>query len=304
MEYGAIVQRAWTVTWKYRVLWFFGLIAAFTLPTNQVTTWMQDDPEAVAQALMRAVELPQLIVTYGVIILLVVVIQIAVHVAGNAALIDQVNGIQQATAPSWGSAWTAIKRYFPRLFAIDIALTIPGVVLPLAVLSPMLVPALRSVFGPGGVPDIQSRVLPTAGAFCCLALPVALVVAVIRALAPLVCVVDDRSALASIEGAVRLLRRNLGKVIAMGAITIGLALGVGLVLAIPVFLWSVLAAGLTAAAAEPGTLPSAPGQVCCAGLFWVLNLVATGLLAVFSKTCWTVWYRQVTGIEPGCQQAS
>ena len=264
MNYSRMLRRAWRITWRSRILWLFGLLTMLDFPANVVTAQMPDDPQLLREMLLRYMEPHRIAISILGVGLPFVLIQAATRAAGKAALIDQASRIKRRGTATLRGAWDAIRRFGLRLFELELLLGVPITLLPVAAVTP-LIAVLPRILTPtmpsaSAYAEFESRVLPSGAALCCLALPLVAVLSLVRTLAPLECVIGDRSTGRSLIGAMRVLRNRPLQVVAMALLLACLFIGVGLGLAIPVCLWSILSLPMTAGAGQATNLPERRGH--------------------------------------------
>ena len=130
-----------------------------------------------------------------------------------------------------------------------------------------------------GMPPVIDRVGPLTGprnvwlivgALTCLALPVMLVLDLMRTFANRACMLEDSGVLAAYGRGFKLLGENLASALLLFVIQVGIGIALGLALLLP--------------------------ALCC--LVWPLLILVQGTSAAYFSTMWTVAWRQWTGAAP------
>ncbi|MBC7251799.1 MAG: hypothetical protein H5T62_16165 [Anaerolineae bacterium] len=294
MDYGNILSRAWRITWDHRVLWLFGLLASLSF---EFRLNVDNLPPSTQQWLREVASHPAFgPVVAGIIVLslLVELLLAVLNALGRAALVDQVNRIEEGNPVSASSGWEAGKRYGWRVFLIAFLLGLPSMVIILAGLVPVLIASVRDGWISGeGVPNIVNLVFLCFVPSCCLAAVLGIVLNTIGALAERTCVLEGRSVWQSIRGGWELLRDNLGSVGMLWLILLGLRIGISLILGIPACLLVTLAVVPTMLLMQESLSAGLAGLCGVAFLFWVAGTAVNSVIETFFSTCWTLGYRDL-----------
>ena len=311
MGFGAIIKRAWTITWRYRALWVLGLFAGVagssgggsfnsnfnSGSTNDFTdTFSSGGSAAFESAMLRF--LPLIVV----VVLLLVVISIVwwiLSVAAKGGLVFAVNEIEEGRPALLGKAWNAGFARFWSIFGVSFLLALPalvvGLVLGLLIVLPILVPLMR-----GGEPGLASF-LPMCGVLI-LAVPVIIVLSILLSLLNELSVryvmLSGKGAVAAIGESWRAFRSRFKDTMLMWLIAWGLNIAASLVLIIPMVIFGVIFVGpaVFAAIASKWT---AFAVLMAAFVFVImlLSLAFTAIWGTFTSALWTVFFRRLTGME-------
>lgn len=302
MGYGAILNRAAQIAWRHKVLWLFGLLASLG---NRFQSSVDYDylPPELQHWLGGFLTSPWVIPVLAFFLLLALAMAVLAAL-GRAALVDQVNRIEDGGTVTVGGGWQAAKRYGWRVFWIGFLLGLPSLLLILAGLMPLLIVTLpMAVDGLRGMPVTYSTadlllgttigcVVPA----CCLAVALAIVLDLLRTLAERVCVLEDHGIWESITGGWRLMRAQAGQVAVLWLILVLL----GLLLVIATIVVVVLALVFPAILLDSLVSDIAPamavvGFLALGFLGWLLTLVIGAAFEPFFSGCWTLAYRQWHG---------
>jgi hypothetical protein len=327
MDHLKILRRAWEITWRYRVLWVFGVILALTTSSWQMSSsssssssggnggdysWgyqFEDLSPQAQDALIAAI-----IGLVCLVVFLVIVGVIARYVA-EAALIRMVDdyeqtgrrrGVRQGFRLGWSRATL-------RLFLIDLLLFLPValgfIVLALFTLAPLLLWATDNPAA-GAVGTVATVGL------CFLTILLAIVAVVALTLLARfcrrVCVLERLDVIESVRQGYAIVRRHLKDVGIMWLIMVGVDLAwaaamvpvIILLVIVGALLGGVLAliaGGLTALAAGGGAMPWIVAVVVGAPIFLAVLIVPLaclgGLVETFKSSTWTLTYRELRALE-------
>jgi len=316
MDQIAIVKRAWTILWRYKVLWIFGILVALTSggggggggtgyrfdasnfdrPMYQDWPWLRDvfQPERIAG----------IVVCCCCLLFLVVIASIIVQYVSRAALIRSVDQIEETGhAPSWRAGlrlgWT--NRTF-RLWLLElivgIIVGIGALVLLLLAASPLLL--LLTDTDAGRITGIVLSVMLFLF-FLFVLIAAAIVLSVLQEFWSREVLLADRGIGDALSSGYTLVRSRLRDVGGMWLVMLGIGIGF-LLLMIPIVvavfaLSGGIGAGLGYLVHEATqSVPWAIGV----GLpvFLIIMLIPLtligGLYTVFKSSAWTLAYREVT----------
>lgn len=291
LNYSAILNRAWKLTWNHKILWLFGILAglgggggvSFNQnfgggPSGGTTTDLSRVWERFSGRFDEAVVLAILI---GVVILVIVlaVATLILSIIGRGGLIGGVQLADRKNAVTFGEAWRiGVKNFVPVLL---IGLVV--FVLNLAV-------GTMSLFAAATI-----CLAPLACVLSLLSIPIA----VIAYFAQIAVVTENLSAAAAASRAWQVIKANFGAILILGLIVFGVSLVVGFILAAPFFfIGASLLVGLFALAS--GDAPQiGNATLLISGLCFVAYLpvviVIGGILQAWVTAAWTLAYEQFTG---------
>jgi len=300
MDYGRILKRAWNVTWRYRILWLFGLFVG-GMSTGGGSSYQtspqemeQFDPTSISagiEQLQQYIGLIVLAVTAAVVIGLALWI---ISVAARGGLIHLVNEAEEGRAVRAADGWSVGFRNWWRVFAIDLVLYLPllivaGIVFGLA-FAPLVVALVNET-------DPTAGILSMCGgaAFAILIITIlGFVVGLLEVMATRHAVLGFEPAMRSISLAWSDVRTRFKDLFVMWLLTLAVGLAYGVAIGIVAAIFGV-AVGLSVVSGL-----WVVGGVIGFVMFLVL-LVPGAIYGTFSSALWTVFYRQLTGMDPGDQ---
>ena len=298
-NFGEILTRAWQITWKYKVLWIFGILAGCSQgsgggsgggsnsgyragPSDQNLPpelkrffhQMQDFVGWVEANLF-------LFIAIGVIVfLLLMVLFIFLGTIGRVGLIKGAYEAELgAERLSFGELFSASLPYFWRIFGLSFLI---GLAFFLLLMPFVLLGVLTA-----GIAFMC--ILP----LICIIIPVGIAVSIIIEQANRAIVLEDMSIFDGLKRGFEVARANVGPMLVMALILFGIQLVLGIVIALPIFIivFPTIFAFALGEAQSFTPLYIALACICLyAPVTWLLN----GILTTYTQSAWTLTYLQVT----------
>ena len=311
LDFGAILSRAWKITWENKVLWIFGLLAAMgngaagggggagggdgggrdfgpgglELPPPARRFVESPDPQIIA-------------IVIGVICVLVLIalVLFVLSIIGRGGLIGGVRLADDNGRVTFGEAWRVGLRNFWRVFLIGLIVGVVVIGLVLILLVPGIFFSITIIGLLCGLPLIFAFVVA------------AIVLGIVAYFAQIAAVVEDLSVTAALGRAWEVIRANLGDIIILGIVLIVAQAVIGVVIALPVIVTLIpIVFAVIGFINESQNL--AVGGLIVAGLCFVAYLpvliVLGGVLETWITSAWTLAYRQFVRpmAAPGAQSA-
>jgi hypothetical protein len=297
-DYGEVLTRAWQITWKYKVLWIFGILAgcarggggggggsgySYNSPSQNgnfpetqrlfesFSQWIGDHLWVVA--------------LFVAAVILLAVISILLGTIGRIGLIKGTLDVERgAERLAFGELFQASLPYFWRIFLLSflIGLAFLVIILPL-----VLFGALTAGVG-------FLCVLP----LICLLIPISLAVTIILEQANVAIVSENLGMLAGLRRAWEIVRANLGPVALMAIILFIIGGVLGIIIALPILVVVFPAAiafalSNTSNGSNISFTPLIIAGLCIAAYIPVL-LLANGILTTYTGSAWTLTYLRLT----------
>ena len=298
-NFGEVLTRAWQITWKYKVLWIFGILAGCTngggggsggggnsgysmgqsdqnLPPElkQFSHQMENFVDWVADNLWLFIAIIVLV------ILVLMVISIFLGTIGRIGLIKgSYEAEQGAEKLVFGELFSTSIPYFWRVFGLSFLIGLAFLLI--------FVPfSLIGVFT-AGIGFIC--LLP----LICLLIPVGIVVGIVIEQANRAIVLENLSMFDGLKRGWEVAKSNVGPILVMALILFGIGLVLGIVIALPIFL--IVFPTIFAFAMGRGqsfTPLYIAGACCCLYIpvAWLLN----GIVTTFTQSAWTLTYMRLT----------
>jgi hypothetical protein len=299
MDYGAVLSRAWKITWRWKVLWILGFLVALgngvTTGNPSYTTNSSDWGRTYYGPWIP----PRIIALLIGIACLVLIVGIALWVLSVIARGGLIAGVQQVEdegATTFGQAWRAGARRFWTLFGISFLAAIPVLILFVLGIIVLVATLATSSAGfsepPRGV-GIAGTIL-CGGGLCGGAVLLAIVLAQIRIYAERAAILEDLGWIAAFKRGWQILKENLGPTILFWLVF--LAIGLVFVGGVIGSLAAVFAPFIAIfGRMEPGFWMAMP--LCFGGLLGALVFALLGsILETFGSATWTLAYRELTGL--------
>jgi hypothetical protein len=298
LNFGEILTRAWQITWKYKVLWIFGILAGctnggggggggggntgystgpsdfdvppeirrFVLWMEQFVAWVEDNM--------------WIFILIGLAFLLLIVISIFLGTIGRIGLIK---GSYQAETGAerlvFGELFSASMPYFWRVFGLSFLIGLAFLLL--------LIPFIVLGVATEGVALLC--LLP----LICLLIPVGLAVGMIIEQANRAMVLEDLGIVDGFKRGWEVFRTNLWQVIVMALILFGISLVLGIVIALPIFI-VVFPTIFAFAMGEGRSFTPLYIALACICLYAPVSWALNGILNTFTQSAWTLTYLRLT----------
>jgi len=298
-NFGEILTRAWEITWKYKVLWIFGILAGCTQggggggggggnsgyragPSDQNLPpelkrffhQMQDFVGWVEANLF-------LFIAIGVIVfLLFMVLFIFLGTIGRVGLIKGAYEAELgAERLSFGELFSASLPYFWRVFGLSflIGLAFFLLLMPLVLLGVLT----------AGIAFMC--ILP----LICLLIPVGMIVSIVIEQANRAIVLEDMGMFDGLKRGWEVARANVGPMLVMALILFGIQLVLGIVIVLPIFI-IVFPTIFAFALGEAQSFTPLYIALACICLYAPVSWLLSGILTTYTQSAWTLTYLQVT----------
>jgi hypothetical protein len=302
MQYGQLITRSFAIMWRHRYLWLLAILGGadtgfgfrfpsagnFNVPSAGGGTGGTGGSAQLPQFLQDHLGV---IVTVAAIVLVLALAWFLLSCITTGALV-RASAEHDAERPfRFGLAWrTGLGTFWSIL-----GLRLLGLALGLAVLVLLGLLTLFGFLAYQGGQSVALAVVVLVGVLLLLALiPAAILAGIAFILAIRAVVLEQRGAIAALGRALGLIRARLGRVLLVWLIQVGLALGAGIVVAIPVAIVGLALAGLVVGLAlgVSGTAAAVVGVPL--GLFLTAALILLGgLSGSYFSTYWTLAFRRL-----------
>jgi len=323
MDHLKVLKRAWEITWRYRVLWVFGIILALTTAgggRGPQYSFNGEDFSPGGEFPLPAIppEVSSTLIAIGVglacVIVILIIASVVARYVAETALIRMVDdyeetGEKRSVRQGFRLGWS---RTALRLFLINLLIGLPValafILLFLLALAPLLLWTTKSKAA-GAVGTVTT--IGLFFLFVLLAIIVRVVLSLLMHFFRRVCALEELGVIESIRQGYTVVRQHLKDVGIMWLIMVGLGLGWILVM-IPVTILLVIVAamlgglpallvgGLASLAFEgavPWILAGAVGIPIFILVVAVPGLFLGGLAEVFKSSVWTLTYRELRALE-------
>jgi hypothetical protein len=298
-NFSEILTRAWGITWKYKVLWIFGILAGCTNggggggggggntgysggPSDfNIPPEMQRFIHSMENFGAWVEDNLWIFIVIGVVFLLLIVLSIFLGTIGRIGLIK---GSYQAETGAehlvFGELFSASLPYFWRVFGLSFLIGLAFFVL--------IVPLVLVGVLTAGVGFLC--LLP----LICLLIPVGMAVGILIEQANRAMVLEELGILDGLRRSWEFSKSNVGPLVVMALILFGISLVLGIVFALPIFI-VVVPTILSFALGEGGSFTPLYVAMACICLYTPIAWLLNGILTTYTQTAWTLTYMRLTG---------
>lgn len=306
-NFGEVLTKAWKITWKYKVLWIFGMLASCGQGSNNSSNIRnsydsgqnQMNPE-MARQLEDFVQRMTVWITDNmwfvylmvVILLLLILVQIFL---GTTGLIGLIRGAYQADGGvetlQFGALFRESLRYFWRMIGMGLIIWLPFFIV-------FIGSMLAFVFSTIGIGGMDMNAFGGAMAlfligFCCCLIPFTIVLGMYYAQAERALVIEDLGIFAAIQRGWQVFKGNLGPLAGMWFILLILGILAGILISLP-YLIVVLPLMINFITGKIESwqpfVNAGIVMLCYYPIFWFLS----GLLRTYIESVWTLTYLRLT----------
>jgi hypothetical protein len=309
MDYVGILKKAWATTWRYKVLWLFGLFAGaggsgsgnYNSGSSGSGSPGTGTGSASLDQLWGQLEhwLP-LIIAVAVLLFLLSVVFFVLTFAAQGGLVHLVNEAEERRPVRAGDGWRVGFRLWGRVFLLDFIVGVP--ILVIVVVFAVIFGASIVSLAAGGANFENAAAVATAGigagigGICCGAallviasFAYSLIVGPVSQVALRYAVLEDRGAWESLKTGWRDFWAKRGAFMMFVALWLAsMVYGIALALLLMIFIVPMMVMVIT------GNIPAAVGVGVLAGL---VAMVPGAIFGAFSSAAWTIFFRRMTGRE-------
>lgn len=312
MDYGKILSRAWQITWRWKILWVLGFLAAMGSggggggggsssysgngSGSQAGEWGQT-----VENLPWDTILPILIGLACLAVLIGIALWV-VSIIARGGLIAGVQQVEDEGSTTLGRAWRAGAKRFWTLLGITVITWLPGLVMAIV----LIVLVVASVAGAGIGASLESEptaVLAAMGPWlicgiplCCGMIIVSLIMGLIQMYADRAAVLEGLPWIEAFKRGWEMVKRHIGPTLIFWLIFLVIGFGVGIVIFGVMAVVALPVIGVVVAMDDPSWLMALP--ICGGGLllFIVMSLISA-IVQTFTSSSWTLLYRELRRIE-------
>jgi hypothetical protein len=336
IDLGEIITKSWKITWKFKVLWIFGILSGCVSSNRgnfnfnnsggggggngnngtgngQFPDFLRQFQNMNPEQVVREFLGQYTAIIVGVILLLCV-LWLLFYFLGLMGRIGLIKGAGKADAGaesmSFGELWTESLPYFWRMFGLSLLIGLPSFLLVVILLVGLGLGGYTAITGDvsqGGIIAVFAGLIGTfVLLICCLSL-VMLVVGLIVEQSYNAIVLEDRGLLESLGRGWEVFRKNVLSVIVVGLVqwVMALVIGIGefilnLIIAIPligVVIFTISSNAALATETGKGVLVALVLTLCCTLVILVpLSLLVGGIQNTYFQSMWTLTYRRLTDL--------
>jgi hypothetical protein len=297
-NFGEVLTRAWQITWKYKVLWIFGILAGCARGGGSGgggSSYSNNNPSqgGVSPETQRMLEnFTQwitdhwwVVALFVAAIILLALVSILLGTIGRIGLIKGTLDVEGgAERLAFGELFQASLPYFWRVFGLSFLIGLAFLILFLPLL---LIGVLTAGVG-------FLCLLP----LICLLIPVSLAVNIILEQANVAIVAENLGMFDGLRRGWEIVKSNVGPVVVMGILLLVIGGTIGIIIALPVILVVFPAALAFALSSASNSANISYTPLIVAGLCIVayipVALAANGILTTYIGSTWTLTYLRLT----------
>lgn len=300
-NFGDVLTRAWEITWKYKVLWIFGILVSCSqgnggggggggnVPSGGPSGSPSDfDVPPEIQRIFHQfrnfddwlAENLWVFVVFGLFVLVLVILSVFLGTIGRIGLIKgSYEAELGAISLNFGELFSSSVPYFWRVFGLSFLIGLAFLV----ILIPIILIGVLSA----GVGFLC--LLP----LICILIPVGIAVGIILEQANRAIVLEDMGIVDGFKRGWEIAKANVWTLIIMALILFGIILVLGVVIALPVFI-IVFPAFFSFLMSEGQSFRPLYIATICFCLYLPVSLVLNGIVTTFSQSAWTLTFMRLT----------
>ena len=317
MDFGEVLSKAWKITWKFKILWIFGIFASCgttrgpnlnfnnDFQTNTPLGQGPNLPPGFEDNLFKIAhffENPAIIVAFISVICILILISIFFSIMGRIGLIK---GAADADAGAerlgFGTLWKSGLQYFWRFFGLSLLIGSPILFVYFALVAIGIVALVTLAAGgssndpfSGPVGPALLAALPVICVLICVIFLFAIVVSFLGPQAERAIIIENEGVISGLRRGWNVLTKNLGPILIVWLINIVIGAAAGIVIALPVII--VVFPAVMAMMFSGNNVSYIPLIIAglCIVAYLPISLVANGILASYLQSVWTLTYLRLT----------
>ncbi|MBI3161646.1 MAG: hypothetical protein HYZ23_04015 [Chloroflexi bacterium] len=294
-NFGEVLNRAWQIIWKHKILWIFGILASCARGnggsggnggTNYQTTG-SDNPSIPGDSVVQGFQqVGQYIEDNPWVIFAFIfanrLLFIAFYAAGMMGRIGLIKGVYKsengAQELSFGEIWSESLPYFWRVFGMNFLL---GLVVALLVIPPVIIGLVTAGLG-------FLCFLP----ILCILIPLSWILTIVTEQAQPAIVLEDLGIMDGLKRGWEIVKANVVAMIVMSLILgIGSAI-VGVVIALPIIL-AVIPLVIGMGSLRESLTPMYIALACCA-LYMPVLILFNGIITAYVQSAWALTFMRLS----------
>jgi hypothetical protein len=327
MDFGEVLTRAWKISWKFKIMWIFGIFAGcgtgnrFSFATGghyQNSNFPDSSPNLSPDfvdnmlrflpAFNKFMANPAAIAGFIGLICVIFLVMSFFSIVGHVGLIK---GALDADAGAehlgFGGLWKNGLHYFWRILGLSLLIGSPGVLVFLGIILGAFLILFTALPGPynhgqfGTAAQPLIAIIPILCILLCAVILLAIFISFLGPQAERAIVIEEEGVIGGIRRGWNVLTRNLGPILIVWLIVVVIGIVAGLLLELP--LLAIVAPAIMAFIFSGGSASYTPLVI--AGFFILayipVSLVANGILTAYLESVWTLAYLRLVGPKPDAQ---
>lgn len=311
MDFGEVLKKSWKIVWKFKVLWIFGILAGCgtggggSYYNNTYRTGTSGSgttptlPPGFESAMLKFFQWfanPAVIAVFISVIRIIVILSIFLGTIGQIGLIKgAMQADEGAERLTFGGLWKDSAPYFWRMFGLSLLIGIPLFIIVFVIAISfilMIMPLSRSGGGSGDTAVLI--LLPVLCALFCVVMLLSIVISFVAVQARNAIIIENQTIPGSLQRGWEVLTKNLGPILIVWVILLGIGLAAGIVIALPILI--ILVPIFISMMNSTGTFAVTPLIIAglCIVAYTPISLVARGILLAYTQAVWTLTYLRLT----------
>ena len=308
MDFGKVLGRAWEITWRWKMLWVLGFLAALGQGGSSAPQWNwnytfsdQDfqrwsyQPWEYAEEFFAGIAV--LVLALCCVALIIAIILWVVSIIARGGLIAAVQQVEVDGETSFGKAWSAGARKFWTLFGLGILAALPIILLVIIGIIMFTIGitagvGLLEVGEAAGITTLLFVTVTCGGFLCCGMFVLVIVLEQIRIYGERAAILEDLGWIDAFKRGWQVLVENIGATLilwliffALGIVIFGIVFVIMLALTVPLL-------GLFVNA-DPGWVLIGP--LCVGGVLGaIVYAVIRSIIVAFTSSTWTLAFMELT----------
>lgn len=324
---GEVLSKAWKITWKFKVLWIFGILAGcagggranFNSNFNSggsgggggrgsgsgsTDQFFNQFSNMQPDRLFREYIAPYTAIIIGLLVLLCV-LWIVFYFLGVMGRVGLIKGAAKADSGAesmrFSELWSESTPYFWRMFGLNVLVGLPFLLVTIILLLVIGISGFTAYQSGVGGAGLAAVIISLTGLFVggiCIISILSLIVGMVLEQSQNAIVLDDLGVVDSLERGWDIFRGAVLPIVLIAIILAILGGAAGFVIALPLIgLILVVGAGTAfTAIATAGSGIAGPLLIgaCCVVLYMPVLLLGNGILQTYMQSVWTLVYRRLT----------
>ena len=293
IPYLEILKKAFSISWKNKFLWVFGLFVSLGSGSGMLnTSWdknsgfSSENKEHADKIINFIQNNPEIIFTVAIVVILLIILFFFLRIIGSAGLIKAASNIVVYSQSTIKGIFSETKKYFWTLVLAEIAISLAILAIILIMFVPtMYLFALKAyIFG----------AISLAGAILII-IPLVVLACFIRKYSFFYIVIGNMKIKMALECAYRLFRKNIKESLLMGII----AIAIGMIVVIPIFIFLLAAVVLFVLVGFLAHLIFAKAGLAVVVIIGIIFGVAVLLVfssayVTFMQVMWVLFFQEIS----------
>ncbi len=315
MDFGEVLTKAWKITWKFKILWIFGILAScgtgnranFNFNSGSGTNTPLGEsptlPPGLEDNLFKFAQFftnPAVIAAFISVFCILVLATIFFSIMGQIGLIK---GSADADAGTerlgFGELWKSGLQYFWRFLGLSLLIGSPVLLIYLALVAAgigaFLVAASGSEDNPfSAMAPALLAIIPVICVLACAIFLLAILLSFLSPQAERAIIIENEGVISGLRRGWNVLTKNIGPILIVWLITVVIGIVAGVVIALPILM--IVFPAVIATVLGGNNVSYTPLIIAglCIVAYLPVSLVLNGILQTYVQSVWTLTYLRLT----------